>query len=105
MRKLIVSLLIGIIAGLIDVTPMLLQHLDASACLSAFIHWVVLGVIIAYISAPMAAWLKGCLVGVFASLSIIVLVAQAEPMSAVPILIFSTLIGSLVGWATARYAP
>lgn len=43
------ALLIGIIAGTIDVAPMTIQKLDKSATLSAFIHWVVLGLIIPYV--------------------------------------------------------
>ena len=58
MSKLSISLIIGIIAGIIDVTPMIIQKLDKYACLSAFVHWVILGIVISYIEMPVAPWLK-----------------------------------------------
>ncbi len=42
MHGLFIALFIGIVAGLIDVIPMILQKMDKLANLSAFTHWVVL---------------------------------------------------------------
>jgi len=94
----------GVGAGVIDVIPMVIQRLDRYACISAFIHWVVLGVIISYVEAPIRPWLKGLLVGVAASLSIVVIVAKADPRSIPPILCMSALLGALVGLLSARFA-
>jgi uncharacterized membrane protein len=44
MQKLLISLFIGIIAGIIDVIPMIVQKLDKYANMSAFIHWIIMGV-------------------------------------------------------------
>lgn len=49
MKKLFVSLLIGTIAGVLDVIPMIMQGLDWYANASAFLHWVVMGVLISYV--------------------------------------------------------
>ncbi len=52
MKNLVISIGIGIIAGVIDVIPMIIQKLDKHAIVSAFIHWIVMGVIISYVQFP-----------------------------------------------------
>ncbi|MCP4051178.1 MAG: hypothetical protein GY730_10795 [bacterium] len=103
MSKLIISLLIGVIAGIIDVIPMLIQKLDKYACISAFIHWMVLGIIISYIDLPMSNWLKGIIIAVLSALPIIVIVAKDDPKSILPILIMSIVLGAFVGITTGKF--
>jgi hypothetical protein len=104
MSRLIPSILIGSIAGAIDVVPMIAQKLSKHACISAFVHWVVLGVLISYIQVPMSPWLKGVTVAVLSCLPIAILVSEKDPKSIVPILTMSVILGAAVGFATFRYA-
>jgi hypothetical protein len=104
MSRLIISILIGAIAGVIDVVLMIAQKLSKHACISAFVHWVVLGVLIAYVQVPMLPWLKGVTVAVLSCLPIAILVSEKDPKSIVPILIMSVILGAAVGFATFRYA-
>jgi hypothetical protein len=104
MSKLLISLLIGIIAGIIDVIPMLLQKLDKHANMSAFTHWVVLGVVISYVQMPMPPYLKGIIVAVLTSLPVLILVSKDDKKSIVPILVMSVILGAGVGFATAKFA-
>ena len=104
MRKLSISILIGVLAGIIDVTPMIIQGLDWSANLSAFVHWVVLGFVISYISLEIKAWLKGLIVALISSLPIIIIIIPQDPTSILPILIMSAILGSLVGFFSDKFA-
>lgn len=104
MSKLSISLIIGIIAGIIDVTPMIIQKLDKYACLSAFVHWVILGIVISYIEMPVAPWLKGIIIAVLSALPIVILVSKEDPKSIVPILAMSIILGAGVGISTAKFA-
>jgi hypothetical protein len=104
MQKLFSAIAIGVLAGVIDVIPMIVQKIDKTSCLSAFVHWVVLGVVISYISAPMPDWAKGGIVGFFSALSIVILVAQADPKSIPPILITSIVLGGVVGILSGKFA-
>lgn len=103
MRNIFIALLIGLAAAVIDVTPMLLQKLDLTSCISAFIQWIVLGLIIPSINWKMAAWLKGLLVAELAALPILVLVFEKDPTSILPILLFSAVLGAGVGAASGRF--
>ena len=102
--KLFVSLLIGVIAGIIDVAPMIFQKLDKHACISAFVHWVVLGVIISYVQMPMSAYLKGIVVSLLAVLPVLIIVAKEDKKVIIPILIMSVILGAGVGISTEMYA-
>lgn len=97
MNKLLISLIIGIIAGIIDVIPMLIQKVDRNACLSAFVHWIVLGLIIPYVSWDLQPWLKGLVIAEITAIPIMVLVYPKNPKSVIPIGIFSAVLGVLVG--------
>ena len=72
--------------------------------MSAFVHWIVLGVLISYVQLPLAAWAKGIVVAVLACLPVVILVSEKDPKSIVPILIMSVVLGAAVGFTTARYA-
>jgi len=104
MSRLLISILIGMIAGVIDVVPMLVQKLSKHACLSAFVHWIVLGVVISYVQLTMPGWAKGIVMAALAGLPVAILVSEKDPKSIVPILIMSVVLGAAVGFATARYA-
>ena len=104
MQKLFAATAIGALAGVIDVVPMLVQKIDKTSCLSAFVHWLVLGVVISYVSAPIPDWAKGAAIGLFSALSIAILVAQTDPKSIPPILITSLVLGGIVGIISGKFA-
>lgn len=104
MNKLLSAITIGIFAGVVDVIPMLVQKIDTTSCLSAFVHWLVLGVLISYVRAPLPNWAKGGAIGFFSALSIVILVAQSDPTSVLPILMTSLVLGGLVGVLSGKFA-
>ena len=61
-KKLIIGLLFGGIAGVIDVIPMLWQRLTWDANLSAFSMWVVVGFLISVTDLRIPAAVKGILI-------------------------------------------
>lgn len=103
MTSFIIALLIGTVAGIIDVIPMRIRKLDNYTCLSAFLHWVVMGVVIAYVQLPMAPWIKGIVLAELSALPVIALVAKDDKKAILPILIMSAILGALVGLAAAKW--
>jgi hypothetical protein len=103
MNKIFIALIIGIIAGTIDVIPMIIQRIDKYACVSAFIQWIVLGLIIPYVNWDIQPWLKGLIIAEISALPIMIIVFAKEPKSIVPIVIFSAILGILVGISGARF--
>lgn len=103
MKNIFIALIIGLSAAIIDVVPMIFQRIDKSACISAFVQWTVLGLIIPYVNWDMQPWLKGLIIGELAALPIMVLVFAKEPKSVIPIIVFSAILGTAVGLAGARF--
>lgn len=100
MITILLSLCIGIAAGIIDIIPMIIQKLDKHATVSAFVHWVVLGVVITHVQIPgLDGWLKGLVLAVLLTLPVLIIVAKADKKSIVPILAMTVILGSLVGFA------
>jgi hypothetical protein len=104
MSRLFISLLIGLVAGVIDVAPMIVLKIGRRDCISAFVHWIVVSVLIAYVQMPVASWLKGIVVAVLSCLPVVISVSEKDPKSIVPILIMSVVLGAAVGFATFKYA-
>jgi len=103
MEKMFIALCIGVIAGAIDVTPMIVRKLEKSANWSAFIHWVVLGLIIPYVQWGIQPWLKGLIIGELATLPIIIIVYSKSKISVVPIIISSAILGIAIGIAGSKF--
>lgn len=104
MKKLIKAVLIGAGAGVIDVAPMAAQKMNVYACLSAFVFWLAMGIVISYVVMPVRNWLKGLIVAELSMLPIGVLIFQSEPGSVVIVVVMTALLGSLTGYLTGRYA-
>lgn len=92
------GLLFGIIAGIIDVSPMLLQKLPWSANLSAFSLWVVVGVLIATTEIKMNKILKGILISFMVLLPCAILIGSQELVTLIPISIMTLILGSGLGY-------
>jgi hypothetical protein len=102
MKTILIALIIGFIAAIIDVVPMIIQKIDKSACISAFVQWIVLGLIIPYVSWNMQPWLKGLIISELVTLPVMILVFAKDPKSVIPIFIFTAVLGTLVGLAGAK---
>lgn len=109
------GILLGGLAGIIDVIPMILMKLPLSADISAFSMWVVIGLFISVTDLPaMPAarlWqaglpLKGALKGILIALLILaptaVLIAAGNPADIIPVLVMTIILGGLLGLSIER---
>jgi len=100
MNDILIALIIGIIAGIIDVIPMVIQKMEKSANLSAFSHWVVLGLIIPFVSWNIAPWLKGLIIAEVSAIPVLFMVVASKDKKAIlPITIMSAILGIAVAIA------
>ena len=100
MNTLLLSAIIGIVAGTIDIIPMIIQKLDKRATISAFLQYFSVSIIIVNIDLPHVAWwLQGCIISVALALPVVVLVS-AQDKKAVPIILtMAVILGTLIGVA------
>ncbi len=99
MDKILIALLIGVVAGIIDVIPMIIQKMKKEANLSAFTHWVVLGLVIPFVSWNIAPWLKGLIIAEISAIPILFIVASEDKKAIIPIVFMSAILGIGVGIA------
>lgn len=97
MKEFLFTLLIGIVAGTIDILPMIKMKLDKYSIISAFTFYLILPLIVLNIDLfGIVWWLKGGIVGVALALPTIILVAKDEKNSVPPMIIMSILLGTLI---------
>lgn len=100
MKEILLTVLIGVIVGAIDVLPMIKMKLDRYSILSAFIFYLILPFIILNTDLfGLAWWLKGGVIGLALALPTIILVGKDDKKSVPPMLIMSVVLGSLSGIA------
>jgi hypothetical protein len=104
MENIILTLIIGIAAGIIDIIPMIIQKMDKYSIISAFVQWMVVTFVILNIDFGVANWLKGLIVAVLMAAPIAILVAKKELKSIIPIFVMSAVLGSIVGFVGDKFA-
>ncbi len=101
--KIAIALIIGIVAGIIDVLPMIKQKLDKSFCISAFMQWIALGLTIPFVDWHLPPWLTGLILAELFAIPIMILIYPRGPKALIPISIFSAILGVLVGLTGAYF--
>lgn len=103
MEKIKMGIVLGVIAGVVDVIPMILQKLSWDANLSAFLFWVVCGVLISISEIKIKGALKGIVISYMMLLPLAVIVGRQEPKSLIPMCIMTLILGSLIGWIIEKF--
>ena len=100
MDKLLLSAIIGIVAGIIDIIPMIIQKLDKRATISAFLQYFFLSIIIVNIDLPhIVWWLQGGLISVALTLPVVFIVSVQDKKAVPIILTMAAILGTLIGIA------
>lgn len=103
MNNFLIAIIIGLVAGLIDVIPMIIMKLEKSANISAFVHYFVLGLIIPFVGWEMTPWLKGIIISFLTAIPIMVIVYPKDKKAIIPMIIFSLILGAGIGIAGAKF--
>ena len=98
MNRIKIGLLLGMIAGIIDVIPMILQKLTWDANISAFTMWIIVGFLISTIDLNINSIIKGILIAFLVLLPSAVLIGWSEPFTLIPISIMATVLGGFLGY-------
>lgn len=102
MKKIKIGILFGVIAGIIDVIPMIMQKLTWDANISAFTMWIVVGFLISTIDLKINPIIKGILLAFLVLLPSAILIGWSEPLTLIPIAIMTTILGGLLGFSIQK---
>ena len=97
MDKLVFSVLIGLIVGIIDIIPMIIQKLPRYTTVSAFFQYFFVAIVILNIDIPHVTWwLEGGIVGLALIIPMLVHVGHSDKKP-LPIIAFNAIfLGTLV---------
>lgn len=98
MKEILLTLLIGIVAGVIDILPMIKMKLDKYSISSAFVHYIIASFIIFNTNLfGMPWWLKGGVITLLLAVPTMILVAKDDKKSTIPMFVMSIVLGTLIG--------
>lgn len=100
MNSLLVSALIGVVAGAIDIIPMIVQKLGKRKISSAFLQYFFVSIVIVNINLPgIAWWLQGGIISLALSLPVVIVVSGSDK-KVMPIIIgMAVVLGTLISFA------
>jgi hypothetical protein len=100
MKNILFTILIGCIAGIIDILPMLKMKLNKYAISSAFTFYFIIPFIIFNIKLlENLWWLKGGIITLVLSIPTIIIISKEDKKSILPIASMAIILGSLIGIA------
>ena len=102
MKRIMVGIIVGAIAGIIDVIPMILQNLTWDANLSAFSMWIAIGFFLSTNTLKIPGILKGLIISFLALAPCAIIIGAKEPFSLLPIGIMTVILGSICGTIIAK---
>lgn len=103
MSNVLISLLIGFAAAIVDIIPMIVRKVNTHFTISAFLFWIVAGVVIPGISITSIGWMNGAISAVILFLPISILIWKLD-REALPMIIVTTIIlGGSVGFLSSRF--
>ncbi len=101
-NNMVIGLLLGAVAGVLDVIPMLLQGLTWDANLSAFFLWIVSGFVLATSNLRLHPVAKGIVIPFICLLPSAFIIGWADPMVLIPIAVMTLLLGAGLGFAYGK---
>jgi hypothetical protein len=101
-NNIVIGLLLGAVAGVLDVIPMVLQRLTWDANLSAFFLWMVSGFMLATSNLKLHPVLKGVAIPFICLMPSVFIIGWNEPLSLVPIGVMTLILGALLGFAYGK---
>ena len=104
MSKMKIGIILGLIAGLIDIIPMLIKNLTWDANISALTMWIVVGFLISSVDLKINSIVKGILIAFLVLLPSAILIGWKEPISLMPIGFMTTFLGGLLGFSIQKLA-
>ena len=101
-KNIVIGLLLGAGAGIVDLIPMISMGLTWDANLSAFFLWVVSGFMLATSNLQIPSVLKGIIIPFICLLPSVFIIGWEDPLSLIPIFIMTLALGFLLGFVYSK---
>ncbi len=104
-RKNLTALAIGLIAGLIDLIPLLIVGVPLLNMLSIMAFWIITSFFIAHVTLLKNAMLNGLVLSTFNMLPLVMVIYTINPKDFLPMLSMALVLGPFVGYLDGRLNP
>lgn len=102
MPKLCKILLLGLAAGILNAIPMAFLDFHWQAVAAVLLHWLGLGIVIAYARMPLESWATGMLIAMLTTLPLGVLLHPGDALGVLQVLGIALVLGGLLGYTAER---
>lgn len=99
MTKIQKGILFGIIAGIVDVAPMIAMRLPWDANASAFTMWIISGFLVATSGLKINKVARGIIISYMLSLPIMIIVFATSFKDIIPMVTMVLILGSFLGYS------
>ena len=99
MIKILVALFIGLLAGAIDIVPMVQQKMHKASIQCVFAQWVFIGLLVPFVDWNLQPWAKGLIVAELGMIPLALLAYGRTKKSPIPIVLFAAILGVGIGIA------
>lgn len=103
MNSTIIVILIGVVAGIIDIIPMFIKKLDRLFILSAFLFWCVNSFITSRVILIPNSTINGLCVTALLFLPLSFLIYRVDREAIIPVILTTTVLGLLVGFSMGYF--
>jgi len=103
MKKSSWGILLGTVAGIIDVIPMIFQNLAWDANISAFAFWVVAGFVISTTNLKLIGALKGGIISLILMVPIAILIGASNIANIIPVFLMTIVLGPILGHLIEKF--
>lgn len=93
MVKILLAVAVGLVAGAIDIIPMVRQKIHKASIQCVFTQWVFIGLIIPFVDWEIQPWLKGLILAELGMIALMLLAYGRAQKSPIPIIISSAFLG------------
>ncbi len=100
MNNLIISILIGLVAALADIVPMLIKKLDKLFILSAFTMWLIIGIVNTFFRIVDNSILNGLIITSLFFIPLSFLIFRQDNSAFFQICITTVILGILIGFSS-----
>lgn len=101
-NNIVLGLLLGVVMGVLDVIPMMMQGLTWDANLSAFSLWVVAGFMLATSNLKLKSIWKGIVISFLCLLPSVFIIGWNDLFSLVPVGAMTLILGALLGFSYGK---
>ena len=104
MKKTVIGIGLGTIAGILALIPMLIQKMPLNACLSSFTMWLVIGLFVSLIDMKINHIIEGVVIALLVFLPNSFNIAWNTPGSLLPVIVLTVILGGIIGYFVNKYA-